>query len=255
MIVNRSASDMDLIQQVRRLLDEATVLVGRYQSITPGLRPVVDAVSRLGAVSVKVDLSELPVLQNAAADIRTADRWADVVFLMKWVQREKDLQTPPTTSRVRPVRAPSSPNSASPAPPPPPLGYGAPPRHAPQPQGPSARSRRPNRNRSEPGRAQSAARGERSPASYKTRESDPFSSSALKKTMARAIAPGRLMWNPPETMQFGKPTRVEVRVAISTDLDKELTEGLRGPGIPRLEDLGVSPFMGVHLRGDGFDIV
>jgi hypothetical protein len=62
------------------------------------------------------------------------------------------------------------------------------------------------------------------------------------------------MWNPPESMPYQKTTRVEVRVARSAELDEELRTGLRGHGTPRLEDLATSPFMGVHLQGDGFRI-
>lgn len=79
--------------------------------------------------------------------------------------------------------------------------------------------------------------------------------SQVDEALRRAITPGRLLWNPPGSMPFGKPTRVEVRVAVSEDLDDELRRGLSGPGMPRLEDLPVSPFMGVHLRGHGFDVV
>jgi hypothetical protein len=55
-------------------------------------------------------------------------------------------------------------------------------------------------------------------------------------------------------MPYAKPTRVEVRVGVSKDLDEELQRGLKGPGTPQFEDLDVSPFMGVKLRGDGFAI-
>jgi hypothetical protein len=62
------------------------------------------------------------------------------------------------------------------------------------------------------------------------------------------------MWNPAETMPYGEDSRVEVRIAVSEGLDEELRAGLKGAGDPRFEDLSVSSFMGVTLRGKDFEI-
>jgi len=53
-------------------------------------------------------------------------------------------------------------------------------------------------------------------------------------------------------MQVGVVNRVEVR--ITRELTDELSEGLRGEGTPRVEDLLVGTFMRAKLEGGAFNI-
>jgi hypothetical protein len=72
--------------------------------------------------------------------------------------------------------------------------------------------------------------------------------------VAKVVKPGRLMFNPPSAMRLGETRRVEVRITRTDQLDEHLTAGLRGSGVPQLETISTSVFMGVTLRGMGFDI-
>jgi hypothetical protein len=63
---------------------------------------------------------------------------------------------------------------------------------------------------------------------------------------------GRILFNPPKRMSVGETERVEVR--ISQSIDKDLTRGLKGEGVPRTVRIKVGALMRVALTGNGFDI-
>lgn len=63
---------------------------------------------------------------------------------------------------------------------------------------------------------------------------------------------GRILYNPPEEMRVGVKERVEVR--ISWDLEDNLTKGLKGRGVPKIEKIDVSRVMKTELSGDDFQI-
>ena len=71
---------------------------------------------------------------------------------------------------------------------------------------------------------------------------------------AALVKPGRLLFNPPDRMQFGQTERVEVRLARTPGLNAELLENLRGHGEPQVEEIQTAPLMAVTLKGDGFRI-
>lgn len=64
---------------------------------------------------------------------------------------------------------------------------------------------------------------------------------------------GRLLYNPPATMEFAQPERVEARITLNPA--EPLEEGLEGSGVPVEETLPVATFMKVRLTGSGFDIL
>lgn len=68
----------------------------------------------------------------------------------------------------------------------------------------------------------------------------------------KKLAPGRILFNPSEEMTVGVKERVEVRIART--LTEDLTTGLRGRGVPQVEEIRVGTFMKVCLTGDNFDI-
>lgn len=76
----------------------------------------------------------------------------------------------------------------------------------------------------------------------------------VRAAITDTVTPGLLAFNPPTEMRQGRLERVEVRVARSGDLQELLTTGLRGRGVPITEEIETSPFMGVELFGDGFEV-
>jgi hypothetical protein len=76
----------------------------------------------------------------------------------------------------------------------------------------------------------------------------------LDSAEAELVKPGRLLFNPPNRMQLGQTLRVEVRLTRTLTLDKELLEGLRGPGQAQMEEIRTAPLMAVTLESDGFQI-
>ena len=76
----------------------------------------------------------------------------------------------------------------------------------------------------------------------------------VKSALAELVAPGRLLFNPPDRMQLGQTAWVEVRLTRTLRQDSELLGGLRGLGEPRMEDVPVAPLMAVTLKGDNFKI-
>ena len=63
-----------------------------------------------------------------------------------------------------------------------------------------------------------------------------------------------MVFNPATSIRQGHSERVEVAIARSTDLDQELLASLQSTTSARLETIATSPFMGVDLRGTGFEI-
>lgn len=63
---------------------------------------------------------------------------------------------------------------------------------------------------------------------------------------------GKILFNIPEEMKVGIKERVEVRIART--IAQNLSEGLRGRGVPQTEKIRVGTFMKVRLMGDNFDI-
>jgi hypothetical protein len=64
---------------------------------------------------------------------------------------------------------------------------------------------------------------------------------------------GKVVFNPPDTMQVGVKERIETR--ISRDLSADLVTSLKGRGVPEIEELKISELMKVRLSGDDFDII
>jgi len=67
----------------------------------------------------------------------------------------------------------------------------------------------------------------------------------------KKLSPGRILFNPAQEMKVGVTERVEVRIAKT--ITEDLTVGLRGRGIPQIEEIRVGTFMKVHLTGDNFE--
>jgi len=72
-----------------------------------------------------------------------------------------------------------------------------------------------------------------------------------EELIKRELERGAILYNPPERMRVGVVNRVEVR--ITRELTDELSEGLQGEGIPRVEELLVGTFMRAKLEGSAFD--
>jgi hypothetical protein len=64
---------------------------------------------------------------------------------------------------------------------------------------------------------------------------------------------GQVMYNPPTIMT--EQTKVRVEVKISQSLTEDLTQGLRGKGIPEVEKVLVGSNMKVTLSGMDFEII
>jgi hypothetical protein len=67
-----------------------------------------------------------------------------------------------------------------------------------------------------------------------------------------SLTEGKILFNPPKEMKQYSKERIEVR--ISKNLNNDLSEGLRGKGLPEIEDILVSDEMKVILSGDAFKI-
>jgi len=66
------------------------------------------------------------------------------------------------------------------------------------------------------------------------------------------LSEGKILFNPPKEMKQYHKERIEVR--ISKEFNKDLTKGLKGRGLPEVEDILVSNEMKVILSGDAFKI-
>ena len=100
---------------------------------------------------------------------------------------------------------------------------------------------------SAPARSSRPAKRRRSPA-------DQYDD-AISRVVRAAVRPGLLSFNPPAEMVQGRKERVEVGVARSPELREALTAGLRGRGELQFEGISTSPYMGVELSGDSFEVV
>ncbi|MFZ2422474.1 MAG: hypothetical protein WA029_15185 [Anaerolineae bacterium] len=80
----------------------------------------------------------------------------------------------------------------------------------------------------------------------------PQDPAAMVQAEFSRLAAGRILYNPPEEMTEGERERVEVR--ITQNMTASLTEGLKGSGAPRIEQIPVASFMKVRLTSDSFDI-
>lgn len=78
---------------------------------------------------------------------------------------------------------------------------------------------------------------------------------ALVENELKKLTEGRIVFNPPTTMQQGKAERIEARIT-SQDIGTKLTEGLKGRGVPKVENVKVGSFMKVLLyaKQDEFHI-
>lgn len=97
-----------------------------------------------------------------------------------------------------------------------------------------------------------------SPPVAKKRKSMPAPAPALPdlsetvENELKKLTLGRILFNVPQEMKVGTKERVEVRIA--KNFTENLSTGLRGHGIPQIEEIKVNTLMGVRLNGDNFDI-
>lgn len=68
----------------------------------------------------------------------------------------------------------------------------------------------------------------------------------------KKLTPGRILFNPPTEMKVGVKERVEARIAKT--ITEDLSKGLKGRGLPQIEEIRVNTLMEVRLSGDNFDI-
>ena len=67
-----------------------------------------------------------------------------------------------------------------------------------------------------------------------------------------SLAKGQILFNPPQEMKVGVKERVEVRIAKT--ITEDLNVGLKGHGVPIIEEIRVGTFMRARLKGDNFNI-
>ena len=65
----------------------------------------------------------------------------------------------------------------------------------------------------------------------------------------RQLTEGRIAFNPPTTMQQGQEERIEARIS-SEDIGAKLTEGLKGRGLPDVQNVKVGSLMKVLLYSE-----
>ncbi len=68
----------------------------------------------------------------------------------------------------------------------------------------------------------------------------------------KGLSIGKIMFNPPKEMTEYITERVETR--ITQNINEDLIRGLKGKGIPQIDDIEVSSSMTVKLSGDTFKI-
>ena len=70
----------------------------------------------------------------------------------------------------------------------------------------------------------------------------------------KKLSSGLILFNPPQEMKVGVKERVEAR--ITKTITEDLSKGLKGRGLPQIEEIKVNTLMGVRLNGDkvNFDI-
>jgi hypothetical protein len=76
--------------------------------------------------------------------------------------------------------------------------------------------------------------------------------SEIVENELKKLTIGRILFNVPQEMKVGTKERVEFRIA--KNFTENLSTGLRGHGIPQIEEIKVNTLMGVRLNGDNFDI-
>ena len=64
---------------------------------------------------------------------------------------------------------------------------------------------------------------------------------------------GTMVYNPPDKMTVGVRERVEARISRE-EFTEGLAQGLKGRGVPQVEEIKVGTLMKVRLMGDRFDI-
>ncbi len=76
--------------------------------------------------------------------------------------------------------------------------------------------------------------------------------SEIVENELKKLSPGQILFNVPQEMKVGIKERVEVR--ITKTITEDLAKGLKGHGLPQIEEIRVNTLMGVRLNGDNFDI-
>jgi hypothetical protein len=76
--------------------------------------------------------------------------------------------------------------------------------------------------------------------------------SEIVENELKKLSPGQILFNVPQEMIVGIKERVEVR--ITKTITEDLAKGLKGRGLPQIEEIRVNTLMGVRLNGDNFDI-
>lgn len=80
----------------------------------------------------------------------------------------------------------------------------------------------------------------------------PTDLSEIVENELKKLSPGRFLFNVPQEMKVGVKERVEARIA--KNFTEDLSIGLRGHGVPLIEEIKVNTLMGVRLNGRNFDI-
>jgi Lon protease-like protein len=70
---------------------------------------------------------------------------------------------------------------------------------------------------------------------------------------ARQVAKGSILWAMPDSMRVGRRERVEVRIGDERVAESQLRDGLKGKGLPQIDQLDVSRTMRVALLADEND--
>lgn len=76
--------------------------------------------------------------------------------------------------------------------------------------------------------------------------------SLIIEEQIKNLKQGQILFNPPKQMKVGVKEIVEVR--ISKEINENIANGLKGRGVPQVEQIKVGTFMKAHLDGDNFEI-
>lgn len=88
---------------------------------------------------------------------------------------------------------------------------------------------------------------------YKVEERSVVDPWEIVEDELRKLSPGLILFNVPQEMKVGIEERVEVR--MTKTITEDLSKGLKGRGLPQIEEIRVNTFMGVRLKDDNnFDI-
>ncbi len=88
--------------------------------------------------------------------------------------------------------------------------------------------------------------------SRETSQPAPSDLSEIIEDELEKLTPGPILFNPPQEMTVGVKERIELRIAKT--ITEDLTLGLKGRGVPQIEEIKVGTFMKAHLTGDNFDV-